>query len=197
MSSAPGAFLQNICKNIEWADTKKGMTQQADQDALYQRAADAFGPALQRVARASEANPEKCRDLLQDMHVALWKSFAVFDGRCQLSTWVYRVAHNIAARHVDRERKHNHARIDLGDISEIADDLNMAGAVEKIDALDRLNAWIRRLQTPDRQVLTLYLENLPAAEIADITGLSSGAVATRISRLKAQLAKDFQEPPHA
>lgn len=173
------------------------MTQQADQDALYEQAAGTFGPALQRVARASEANPDKRRDLLQDMHVAIWKSFALFDGRCQLSTWVYRVAHNTAAGHVDRERRHNSGKVALDAIPDIPDGRSVAAAVEESDALDRLNAWIRRLRTPDRQVLTLYLENLPAAEIADITGLSPGAVATRISRLKAQLAKDFQEPSHA
>ena len=173
------------------------MTQQSDQDALYLQAAGTFGPALQRISRASEANPDKRRDLLQDMHVALWKSFALFDGRCQLSTWVYRIAHNTAARHVDRERRRNHGKVALDDISEVPDGRNMAAVAEKTDALERLHAWVRRLKTPDRQVLTLYLENLSAAEIADITGLSSGAVATRISRLKAQLAKDFQETLNA
>lgn len=173
------------------------MTQQADQDALYLQAATSFGPALQRVAHASEANPERRRDLLQDMHVALWQSFAVFDGRCQLSTWVYRIAHNTAARHVDLERRRNHGKLSLDDISEVPDGRNVAATAETNDALGRLNAWIRRLKTPDRQVLTLYLENLPATEIADITGLSSGAVATRISRLKTQLAKDFKETSHA
>ena len=173
------------------------MTPQADQDALYQEAAGNFGPALQRLARASEANPEKRRDLLQDMHVALWKSFSLFDGRCQMSTWVYRVAHNTAARHVDRERRRNTGQVALDEISDVPDGRNVATAFEQDDAIERLNAWIRRLKFPDRQILTLYLESLPAAEIADITGLSPGAVATRISRLKAQLAKDFQEPTHA
>jgi RNA polymerase sigma-70 factor (ECF subfamily) len=173
------------------------MTQKADQDVLYQQAAGHFGPALQRLARATEANPERRRDLLQEMHVALWKSFALFDGRCQLSTWVYRVAHNTAARHVGRERRYHAGRVALEDISGLSDGGNLAGAMEQNDALERLNAWIRRLKTPDREILSLYLENLPAAEIAEITGLSSGAVATRISRLKAQLTKDFQEQTHA
>ena len=173
------------------------MTQHADQDALYQQAASQFGPALQRLARASEANPERRRDLLQDMHVALWKSFGLFDGRCQMSTWVYRVAHNTAARHVDRERRHNTGQIALDEIPDVPDGRNIAAAFEKGDAIERLNAWIRRLKIPDRQILTLYLEDLPATEIAEITGLSAGAVATRISRLKAQLTKDFEEPKHA
>jgi N-acetylneuraminic acid mutarotase len=38
----------------------------------------------------------RCRDLLQEIHFQLWRSFAHFDHRCSLRTWVYRVAHNVA-----------------------------------------------------------------------------------------------------
>ena len=164
-----------------------------DQDQLYFEAAEAFGPALQRLARATEANEERRRDLLQDMHVALWRSFARFDGRCSLRTWAYRVAHNTAASHVDRERRTRRYTIDIDSAGELAGADSLAGQLEERDGVDRLNAWIRRLKPPDRQLLTLYLEDLGADAIADITGLTPGAVATRISRLKSQLAKDFKE----
>lgn len=65
--------------------------------------------------------------------------------------------------------------------------------IERDDALAKLHDWIRKLKTSDRQILTLYLEDLSAAEISDITGLKSGAIATRISRLKTKLAQDFKE----
>ena len=161
-------------------------------DELYLQAAKAFGPALQRLAQATEANAERRRDLLQDMHVALWRSFATFDGRCSLKTWVYRVAHNTAASHVDRERRRSSGTVPLESAGELADGRSLAADLEQSDALARLMAWIRRLKSPDRQVMTLYLEELDAAAIADVTGLSPGAVATRISRLKAQLTNDFQ-----
>lgn len=164
-----------------------------DQDQLYFEAAEAFGSALQRLARATEANEERRRDLLQDMHVALWRSFARFDGRCSLRTWAYRVAHNTAASHVDRERRTRRDTIDIDAAGELAGADSLARQLEERDGVDRLNAWIRRLKPPDRQLLTLYLEDLDAASIAEITGLTPGAVATRIFRLKSQLAKDFKE----
>ena len=168
-----------------------------DQDERYLEVAGRFGPALQRLARASEANPERRRDLLQDMHVALWQSLAGFDGRCSLSTWVWRVAHNVAASHVGRETRTNRGRVPIDQATGLPDGRSLTAEVEESDALERLHAWIRRLQPPDRQILTLYLESLSGAEIAGITGLSPGAVATRISRLKAQLRKDFGEVAHA
>lgn len=165
----------------------------ADQDARYLEAAAAHGGALQRLASATEANAERRRDLLQDMHVALWRSFAAFDERCSVRTWVYRVAHNVAASHVDRERRLRAPFVALEEIEHLASAQNVSTEVEEGEAVARLNAIIRKLGPPDRQIITLYLEGLDAASIAEVTGLSAGAVATRVSRLKTQLARLFQE----
>ncbi len=169
------------------------MRSNPDQDARYLEAAATYGAALQRLARASEANAERRRDLLQDMHVALWRSLAAFDGRCSMRTWVYRVAHNVAASYIDRERRSRLGSVAVDTIEHLADMANLSADIEQSDAIEKLNALIRKLPAADRQVLTLYLEDLDAASIAEITGLTPGAVATRISRLKAQLAKSFHE----
>src|SRR5262245_48488384 len=101
-----------------------------DQDARYAEAAAAHGAALQRLARATEANAERRRDLLQDMHVALWRSLAAFDGRCALSTWVYRVAHNVAASHVARERRANRPFVMLEEIEHLPSAQDISVEVE-------------------------------------------------------------------
>jgi RNA polymerase sigma-70 factor, ECF subfamily len=84
------------------------MSEKSSQDERYVRTATEFGAALERLARAYEVDPELRRDLLQDIHIALWQSLARFDGRCSERTWVYRVAHNIGASHV--RRRHRIAR---------------------------------------------------------------------------------------
>ena len=63
---------------------------------LYERAVADYGNALKRLTRAYEADADRRRDVLQEIHMALWESLARFDGRCALGTWVYRVAHNTA-----------------------------------------------------------------------------------------------------
>ena len=62
-----------------------------DQDRLFTEAIGRFGGALARLARGYEADADLRRDLEQELQVALWQSFAAFDGRCSLSTWVWRV----------------------------------------------------------------------------------------------------------
>src|SRR5215831_11730601 len=73
-----------------------------DQDERYAEAVRQFGPALERLACGYERDRDKRRDLLQEIHIALWRSLARFDGRCSLRTWVYRVAHNTATSKVLR-----------------------------------------------------------------------------------------------
>ena len=170
------------------------MDRGAGQDERYAMAAAEFGGAIERLARAYEAEADPRRDLIQDIHVALWRSLGAFDGRCSLRTWVYRVAHNTAASHVQRRRRwrgERSAGVETLEHLSAADDPE--AAVGERQALERLMAIIHRLGSPDRQVALLYLEDLDAAAIGEITGLSSGAVATKIHRLKALLAKRFAE----
>lgn len=55
-------------------------------EELYETAIREFGRALDRLAAGYEADPEKRHDLRQEIHLQLWRSFEVFDGRCSLKT---------------------------------------------------------------------------------------------------------------
>lgn len=166
-------------------------------DDLYRDAAKTYGPALERLARAYEADPEIRRDLVQDIHVALWRSFGGFDGRCSLRTWIYRVAHNVAASHVLRQRRsHSQALVGLEELENLPDVASGQLAADRSQALDQLLKLIQQLKPLDRHVILSYLEGLDAAAIAEITGLSPGNVATKIHRIKTMLARRFQHGGH-
>jgi RNA polymerase sigma-70 factor, ECF subfamily len=166
-------------------------TPKIGQDELYAEAAAKHGAALGRLARAYERDEEKRRDLEQDIHLALWRSFAAFDGRCSLRTWVYRVAHNVAASHAAGEQRRRLKQTDLSAADAVAAQENPERDAAHKQSLDRLMALIGSLAPLDRQIMILYLEDVDAADTADILGLSPGAIATRIHRLKALLAERF------
>jgi RNA polymerase sigma-70 factor, ECF subfamily len=160
------------------------------QDALYQQAVTEHADALKRLARAYEAEPETRRDLLQEIHVALWRSLADFNGLCSMRTWVFRVAHNTAITHVVRERrKRGRVMVSLEEIDALASPLP---DTDRQQRLDQLFAMIRQLKPIDRQVILAYLEDLDAASIAEITGLSARNVATKIHRIKNILSRKFR-----
>jgi RNA polymerase sigma-70 factor (ECF subfamily) len=167
-------------------------TEQANQDALYRDAVDQFGSSLDRLARAYEADPEKRRDLSQDIHFQLWRSFQRYDGRCSLRTWVYRIAHHVATSHVIRERRIFSSLVTLEELETLPDEEGPEAANRRVD-LDRLSALVQRLKPLDRQVIVCYLEDMDAASIGEITGLSPGNVAVRIHRIKNVLVKWFHE----
>ena len=164
----------------------------ATKEALYDEACKVYGAALERLARAYEADPDLRRDLLQEIHVALWRSFEGFDHHCSLRTWIYRVAHNVGASHITRQRRINsHTLVGLDELENVAD--TAWTNADRNHSLNRLLDLIQRLKPLDRDVILSYLEGFDATSIAEITGLSPGNVATKIHRIKTVLARQFQQ----
>ena len=165
------------------------------QDALYRDAAGQYGSAIERLARACEIDPEKRRDLSQEIHFQLWRSFRTFDARCSLRTWVYRVAHHVAASHVLRERRKLWTLMSLEELEKLPDKdrTDAAADTDRRRNLERLSVLIQQLKPLDRQVIISYLEDMDAASIGEITGLSPASVAMRIHRIKNILARRFQK----
>jgi RNA polymerase sigma-70 factor, ECF subfamily len=162
-------------------------------ERLYADAATEYGGALDRLARAYEPDPDRRQDLLQEIHVGLWRSLSRFDGRCSMRTWVYRVAHNIATSRVIRPKAHAAVLVSSDDLESIPATGDGEDALDRRLTLDRLYVLIRGLRPIDRQVMLLYLEEVDAAAIGEITGLSAGNVATRIHRIKQVLTRRFHE----
>ena len=169
------------------------MNAKAPQDARYLAAARVHGAMIERLARGYEADPELRRDLVQEIHAALWRSFAIFEGQCAEKSWVHRIAHNVGVTHMlKRQRIRQTQLVGLEQIEELPGDGDFERAIGLRSLADRLLAAIHRLQPADRQVMLLYLEDLTAAEIGEVTGLSAAAVAVRVHRIKALLAEPYR-----
>ena len=66
---------------------------------------------------------------------------------------------------------------------------NDSPETEAIQRQKQQQLWgaIRELPLTDRQVIVLYLEGMTAAEIEAVTGLTSGSIATRLTRIRHKL----------
>jgi RNA polymerase sigma-70 factor, ECF subfamily len=186
-------------EDVQQEDMRQNQRMQkedARQDSLYDGAAETYRSALDRLARAYELNAESRRDLLQEIHLHLWRSFAKFDERCSLRTWVYRVAHNVATAHVIRQRRFRDRLVNLEDfeaIESFADPNQSELAISQSQALERLSTLIQRLKPVDRQIIVSYLEGMPANAISEITGLSPANIAVKIHRITKILKRWFGE----
>jgi RNA polymerase sigma-70 factor (ECF subfamily) len=156
---------------------------------LYEQVAGEFGAAIVRLARAYERDDDRRQDLLQDIHLAIWRSLDSYDGRCSLRTWVYRVAHNVGASHVLRDRRRGARTLVTLDALEAR-----AYAVDGQHVAERrvqqgwLLEMVGQLKPIDRQLVLLYLEGMDATSIGEVSGLSPENVATKIHRIKRVLS---------
>jgi RNA polymerase sigma-70 factor (ECF subfamily) len=138
-------------------------------------------PRLRRIARQYAPGSE-CDDLLQEIRLALWQGLSSFEGRSSLSTWVFRVAVNTALQFVRKRRVATTPLV-----------VEPTGSTDIDDPLALLELFLRELDEVNRAVLLLDLEGLHREEIAEVLGLSSGAVAVRMTRLRQRFNEDYVE----
>ena len=165
----------------------------AQRDQLYQAATREFGRALDRLSAGYEADPDRRLDLRQEIHLQLWRSFALFDGRCSLKTWTFRVAHNTAVTYVNRERRNHSGFVGLEEIERTAAAAGREPDIDQQRAHEQLSGFIRQLKPLDRQIMISHLEDMDTASIAEITGLSPANVGMKIHRIKNILSSRFLE----
>lgn len=135
-------------------------------------------------------NADDREDLAQEIIYQLWKSWSSFDSGYKLSTWMYRIALNVAISFY-RKEKTTTPTVLMGDhVIEIADENLEEGLEANLNALQQ---FINELNPLDRALMILYLEEKPHKEIAEIMGITSTNVATKISRIKEQLKQKFSK----
>ena len=118
--------------------------------------------------------------------MALWTALPRFRGDASERTWVYRVAHNTAISFVASRRRRS--REQPGDPPhEMVSTANPERAAIELQRREQLWSAVQDLSLPDRQVMVLHLEGLSAAEIEAVTGLTAGAIATRLTRIRQKL----------
>jgi RNA polymerase sigma factor (sigma-70 family) len=127
-------------------------------------------------------------DLAQEISAQLWRAFPAYDEARSFSTWMYRIALNVAITHLRSTRQRDAHSLPF---DESAHEGALVGAIDEPDERVRdLYRIIEKLDPLNRALLLLVLEERSYREIAEILGLSETNVATRISRLKQRIRDD-------
>jgi RNA polymerase sigma-70 factor, ECF subfamily len=145
-----------------------------------------------KVAHTYCRNPEDQRDLAQEIYTQLWRAFPAYDDRRRFSTWMYRIALNVAISY-RRSASYRERLVESVDDATLA--TFSASVTREPDArVGDLYRVIDQLDDLHRALVLLYLEGRDYAETADILGISETNVATKLSRLKLRLRKTLTEP---
>ena len=128
------------------------------------------------------------RDLFQEITIKLWMGHKSYAGQAALTTWMYRVALNTAITLKRKKKKGQEIQSLHPNIPAYVDE--EAGVSQH--EIDALYGAINQLQSIDRAIILLYLEEKSYEEIAEIMGITRTHVGVKITRIKKKLEKNLQ-----
>lgn len=146
-----------------------------------------------RLARSYTNNSSDRDDLFQDIALAIWKALPGFRNESSERTFVFRIALNRAITFLAQRRR----VLPTSDEIEVLDsNRNPEKEFARDEEASRLTEAIHGLPIEYRQVITLTLEDLSYAEIADVLGIGESNVGVRLSRARQMLRKLLEVPTH-
>ena len=161
------------------------------------RSASGFSARLERhraivfkVANSWCRHPDDRADLVQEIAAHLWRAWPAYDAQRSFTTWMYRIALNVAISTVRGERQRRQTTVPLDDVlHDLAVDSD--AEQENTQHLRQLQVFIARQAPLERALLLLYLEERSQREIGEILGLSETNVSTKIGRLKQRIRNEL------
>lgn len=179
---------------VEWtAETNappEAGTAGSNLDARFAELAERHGRFMFKVALGLLRNPHDAEDAVQESLLKLYRTGAwlhMEDEKAFLARTVWRVALNVAA----------HRPGSTADESAESELTSTASTPEQLAAVGDERALLRELihRLPDdlRQPLILCaIEEMNSHQVAEVLGLTDGAVRTRVMRARAELKRRFK-----
>jgi RNA polymerase sigma-70 factor, ECF subfamily len=138
-------------------------------------------------------------DAVQETFIRAYRGLAAFRGESAFYTWLYRIAANVAIRHLQRQPQH----VLLGDDAPdertdafqpgVSDSEQPERTLIAAQIADTVQRALAKLQPDLAEALLLYeVESKPYAEIAAMLGIPIGTVRTRIFRAREFIARRLE-----
>lgn len=156
---------------------------EAQRERTYHRWLTDHRSIFFKVVRIYASTREDEEDLFQEIALQLWRSVPAFRSESRVTTWLYRIALNVALKWSAREER----RVQQEPMEVLQED-------NSNDQLEWLYDRIRQLPKTDRSLILLLLDGFSYREMAEIVGISESNVGVKIHRIKQQLATAAKTP---
>jgi RNA polymerase sigma-70 factor, ECF subfamily len=169
----------------------------AGRESAFETMVRVYGGRLLAVARRITHNDDDALDVVQSTYLSAFRALATFEGACQLSTWLHRIAVNTPLMRLRSRRRRAEEPIEtlrpgqqgrhLGRLSE------WTTPADQLLERQRTRATVRACidQLPDRYRAVLILrdiEELSTREAADTLAMTPAAVKVRLHRARQALS---------
>lgn len=155
------------------------------QEAYFNELVKENHASIYRICRAYLYEAAHADDLYQEILYQIWNSLQSFKEQSKISTWIYRIAVNTAINFNLKNKRHKYQS--MPDLFSMPYEETLPEKQEQEMALNKLRHCIGQLETQDRLIISLVLENKSYKEIAEITGMSMTNTGVKISRIKTRL----------
>lgn len=129
---------------------------------------------------------DSANDLMQETFMKVWQNLDKFRNQALISTWIYRIAVNTCLSYLRTEKRQQKDELTPNIIENKPEELS-----EKKEEVDLLYRCISKLEENERIIITMVLDEVPYAEIAEISGISEGNLRVRIHRIKQKLTEIY------
>ena len=162
-----------------------------DQRKTFTRLLDQHAGIIRKVAATYAATTADRMDLAQEISLQLWKAYPRYSPERPFSTWMYRIALNVAISFLRSATRPHRQTVSLEVMElDVPDETVTPETDERIAELQRVIAGLEPL---NRALLLLYLDDRSYREIASILGITETNVATKISRLKERVRQEMTQ----
>ncbi len=177
---------------LQLATASAAMSVAPDQREAFTRLLDEHTGIIRKVAAAYTSSRADRLDLMQEISLQLWKAYPRYLPERPFSTWMYRIALNVAISFLRSATRPHRQTVSL-EATEL-DVPDETGTPQSDERVAELQLVIAGLEPLDRALLLLYLDDRSHREIASVLGITETNVATKISRLKERVRQKMTQP---
>lgn len=153
-------------------------------ETTFKEIYEKYAPQIYRICLGYVNDTEQAKDLMQETFISVWKNLSSFRHQSKISTWIFRIATNNCLRHLEKAKRLITTELPY----EIKEEIE----VTQDDKVKFLYRCIYELEETDRLIISMVLEDLSHAEIANIIGISIGNITVKIHRIKGKLTVKFK-----
>lgn len=149
-------------------------------EEIYQ----AYWPRVFRICMGYVNDHDWAKDITQETFIKVWQNLPGFRNESGIGTWIFRIASNQCLRQIEKQKRMPKAEMPehLQEKTEVTDDKKIAFLYQCISELKEM----------ERIIISLEMEDMKQAEIAEIVGISEANVRVKLHRIKEKLSEKFK-----
>jgi len=156
----------------------------ANKEADFRKIFEVNSKKIFHLCYGYTGDADAANDLLQETFLKVWQNLEKFRNQAMISTWIYRIAVNTCLTYLRSEKRQA-----KDELTETLAETRAEEFSEKNEQVALLYKCISKLEESERIIITMVLDEVPYAEIAEVSGISEGNLRVKIHRIKQKLTE--------